>query len=444
MLFRLVSIVCLTAVLSATNESLQAENWPQWRGPRGDGTSAETDLPIRWSKTENVAWRTPLPGPGGSTPVIWEDRIFVTSADGDDLVLLCLSTEGEILWKTQVHNGNQPARGEEGNSASPSPVTDGQRVWVFFGTGMLACYDFDGNEVWKFNVQDRYGKFAIQFGMTSTPVLDGNALYLQLIHGEMNGDYTVGKVIKLDKATGKEIWAVDRRTGAIAENKHSYASPILYEHGGERALVTHGADHTIAYDLESGKELWRLGGLNGPSDLNETPFDRTLRFVASPVARDGLIVIPTAKRGPVVALNPEGARGKIDPAGDAIAWTHGKTPDVPCPLILNGLVFCCLNDGQMYCVDAESGEVLYHERTHNFQHRASPVYADGRIYTTARDGHFTVLQAGPEFKVLAENELGEAITASPAISNGVMYLRTFNALYAVSNGSAADSKTAAD
>lgn len=411
-----------------------AENWPQWRGPLGNGISRETGVPIRWSRDQNVVWRTPLPGPGGATPIVWEDRIFVTSADGDDLVLLCFSTEGKPLWRKLVGTGNQIARGEEGNSASPSPSTDGRHVWVFFGTGVLACYDFDGNEVWKFNVQERYGRFDIQFGMASTPVLHGDHLYLQLLHGSMGGNYLVGKVIKLRKVDGAEVWAKDRPTGAVAENRHSYASPILHTTTGRPALITHGQDHTIAFDLETGAELWRLGGLNGPTELNQTPFDRTLRFVASPAAADGLLVIPTAKKGPVVAVSLEQANGRLDPRpGEAIRWVNDKTPDVPCPLIVDGLVYLCRQDGKLFVVDAATGEELYYERTHDHQHRASPVYADGHVYLTSRDGHFTIVKAGRKFEIVAENRLGETVTASPVISNGTLYLRSFDALYAIRN-----------
>ena len=409
-----------------------AENWAEWRGPRGNSISNETGIAVEWGPTKNVAWRLPLPGPGGATPVVWNDRIFVTSADGDDLVLICVSTDGKELWRRKVATGNQLARGNEGNSASPSPVTDGQHVWVFFGTGVLACYDFDGREVWKFDVQDRYGKFDIQFGMTSTPVLDGEFLYLQLMHGAMTrGDYIVGKVIKLRKSDGTEVWAVDRKTEAIAENRHSYASPLLFEDGSRRELITHGQDHTVAYDLETGKELWRLGGLNGPTEINQKPFDRTLRFVSSPTAADGWLVIPTAKAGPAVGLRPADASGNLPPGHAAIRWINDKTPDVSCPLIVDGLSYLLQKNGRLIVVDNATGQELYYERTHDHEHRASPVYADGHIYLTARDGHTTVIKPGRKFEVVAHNDLGEAITASPAISNGVLYLRSFDALYAI-------------
>ncbi len=421
----------LMVLLAGSARPVQAENWPEWRGPRGNSVSTETGLPLRWSRTENVAWRTPLPGPGGATPIVWDDRIFLTSAQGEDLVLICLNTDGKILWKRTVSTGNKIARGDEGNSASPSPVTDGKHVWAFFGTGDLACFDFEGNEVWKFNVQDRYGKFAIQFGMTSTPILHERHLYLQLLHGSMGGDYIVGKVIRLEAATGQDVWVRDRPTGAIAENRHSYASPVLSKEGGRPVLVTHGQDHTIAFDLESGQEVWRLGGLNGPTEINKTPFDRTLRFVASPTVAEGLVVVPTAKKGPAVAVSLSEAQGEVQPTGPAIRWVNDKTPDVSCPLIVDGLVYLCRPDGKLFVVDARTGEELYYERTYGHQHRASPLYLDGHIVLTARDGHFTVVKAGRTFEIVAENEIGEAITASPVVSNGTLYLRSFDALYAI-------------
>ena len=168
----ILSFLSIAILLAST---ANAENWPQWRGAKSDGISTEKNIPTKWTKSENIAWRTPMPGQAGATPCIWDNRIYATSSDGSDLVLLCLNTtDGKILWKQKVGTGNQNARAGEGNSASPSPSTDGKHVWVFFGTGVLACYTKDGKEVWKFDVGDRFGKLDIQFGMTSTPVLDGD------------------------------------------------------------------------------------------------------------------------------------------------------------------------------------------------------------------------------------------------------------------------------
>ncbi|MFM8634511.1 MAG: PQQ-binding-like beta-propeller repeat protein [Planctomycetia bacterium] len=412
-----------------------ADTWPQWRGPRNDGISGERRIPESWSKTKNVAWRTPLPGRAGATPCVWEDRIYLTSNDGDDLVLLCVGTkDGAIAWKRTVCSGNQDARAGEGNSASPSPSTDGGHVWVFFGTGILACYTRDGAERWKIDVNERFGKIDIQFGMTSTPVLDRGGLYLQLIHGAMKlGDQTrTGKVVKLDAQTGKTIWEIDRVTDADFECKHSYASPFVYRDGTREFLVVHGADCTTGHALDDGREVWRFGGLNGPTDTNPKPHDKTFRFVASPGVVPGTIVIPTAKEGPTVALRVSG-----DLAGDCsgkksvVRWVNPLTPDVSTPLIADGLVYLLHKDGKLQCVDLEKGADLYLKRTHTGQHRTSPLLADGRIYVGSNDGWVSVIRAGRDFELLDSIDFGESITASLFVADGTLYVRSYEALYAI-------------
>jgi len=421
------AVVLMAAALLTSPDRVQADNWPQWRGPQNNGVCAETDLPTKWTKTENVVWKLPLPGQAGATPVIWGDHIFLTSvaADNTNLELICASTDGKLLWKKTIGTGNKVARSDEGNFASPSPSTDGKHVWAFVGSGDLVCYDFDGNEIWKINIQDRYGKFIIQFGMSSSPVLHKDRLYLQLIHGEGNPKTREALVVALDKATGKEIWKQDRPSEAHSENEHSYASPILYEDNERSYLITHGADYVIAHALEDGRELWRSGGLHPPDR-----YDPTLRLVASPAAVPGLIVVPSAKKGQVLALRPDG-KGDITNSETYRLWTFPTTPDVPSPVIHDGLVYLCRENGVLICLDARTGEKLYEQRTHSYRHRASPVYADGKLYLTSRDGVVSVVKAGRQFELLASNETGEDISASPAISNGRIYLRTFNALWAI-------------
>ena len=417
------SCMILCGILSAP---ALADNWPQWRGANNDGISQEKNLPVKWSPTENVAWKLDLPGPAGSTPVVWEDKIFLTSVEGENLLLLCIGTDGKEQWRQKMGTGNKDARGDEGNSASPSPCTDGQHVWAFMGTGDLACFDFDGKEVWKINVQDRYGKLKIAFGMTSTPVLDGDQLYLQLIHGEGNAKTREATVVALEKATGKEIWQQPRPSDAIQECEHSYASPILYRDSERSYLISHGADYAIAHDLKDGHELWRVGNLN-----LKTKYNPTLRFVASPVAIPGLIIVPSAKNGPVLALSPDGS-GVLENDSKARLWTRpDNTPDVPSPLIHDGLVYLCRENGVLIVVDAKTGTEVYQQNVHRHRHRASPVYADGKIYLTSRDGMVSVVKAGKQFEILSQNDMKESLAASPAISNGRIYLRTFNALYAI-------------
>jgi outer membrane protein assembly factor BamB len=406
----------------------RADNWPQWRGPALDGGSTETNLPTEWSATKNLAWKLPLPGPSGATPVVWGDRIFLTSADGQDIVLLCVSTEGKEVWKRRFGTGSAwfgPTR-DEGNQASPSPSTDGQHVYAYAGTGDLACFDFDGNEVWHFNVQERYGPFRMQWGVHTTPLLHGDRLYLQILHSGAH------LVVALDKATGKEVWKVQRQTDAQRECEQSYTSPVIWRNDKDEYLVTHGCDYAIALSLQDGHEIWRLGDLN-PKDR----YRGDLRFVASPVATADLIVVPSAKNGPVVGVKPD-AHGMIRAGGESEQWRRSQnTPDVPSPLVRDGLVYLCRERGTegLLCLDAKTGKEMYSHRLpggpRGDRYRASPVYADGKVYLTARDGVFTVVKAGPKFEELAENQLPDQFAASPAISNGRIYLRGFNALYAV-------------
>jgi outer membrane protein assembly factor BamB len=216
------------------------------------------------------------------------------------------------------------------------------------------------------------------------------------------------------------------------ETKHSYASPILYDDGRLKFLVTHGADATIGHSLADGREIWRLGGLNGRSAFNSNRFDATFRFVSSPTAIPGTIVVPTAKEGPSVALKVDDSlKGRVEKPSEHVRWFNEKTPDVCCPLIVDGLVYFVRKSGQVFCVDLATGEELYYENTHRQQHRSSPVYCDGHIYSTARDGHTTVLKAGREFEIVAENDLGETMTSTPVISGGTLYMRTYEALYAI-------------
>lgn len=348
---------------------------------------------------------------------------------------MCVArADGRVLWKKTVTSGNQDARSGEGNSASPSPSTDGEHVWAFFGTGILACYTCDGEEVWKFNVGDRFGKLDIQFGMTSTPVLDGDAVYLQLLHGPMRLDdqTRIGKVIRLEKNTGKTVWEFDRVTDAQFECKHSYASPFLYRDGTREFLVVHGADCITGHVLDNGRELWRFGGLNGPNDLNPKQHDGTFRFVASPGIVPGTIVVPTAKAGPTVCLKVnDDLVGDCTGKTSVVRWVLPITPDVSIPLVSEGLVYLLHKDGKLQCVELESGEEVYFERTHTGQHRSSPLLADGRLYFGSNDGWVSIVKAGPEFELIESVDLGEQVSSSPIAVDNTLYIRSGDALYAI-------------
>lgn len=417
-------LLALTLALTLSTSLVRSENWPTWRGPRHDGISTETNLPTVWSATNNILWQTKLPGQGAATPVIWGDRIFLTSEDADDLVVVALDTSGKQLWKGKLATGAKRSRGGEGNGATCSPSTDGRHVFALVGTGDFAAFDFAGKPVWQFNAQERYGKFSYGFGMHTTPLLHDGRLYLQLIHAR------AALVVALDASTGKEVWKVDRKSDGHSECLHSYASPCLWFREREARLITHGNDYAIAHNLSDGAEVWRLGDLNPKSRYNST-----LRFVASPVATPGLIVVPTAKNGAVVGVKPT-ATGQLTTGSDGEAWRlPSGTPDVPSPVIYGGRVYLCRENGVLTCLDAATGKQLYSDRAHSQTYRASTVAADGKLYLAAKDGTVTVVEAGPTLKILAKNKLPDQFTASPAIANGRIYLRGFDSLYAIGNPS---------
>ena len=393
-----------------------ADEWTTWRGPNRDGVSAERGLPAEWSAESNVLWKVPLPAAAGATPVVSKDRIFVTStsADGSQMLLICIGTDGKPRWEKVVAKDLKSTK----NFASASPTTDGTHVWVYFGSGDLACYTVDGVEVWKAQLQERYGRFKLGFGMTTTPLVHGGVVYVQLIHS--GGAW----VVALDAATGKELWKADRKSDGVDECEHSYAS-IQFWPGG--VLISHGNDYTIGHDPKDGAELWRLGDLNPKEKYN-----KTLRFVSSPVATSELIVVPTAKGGAVVGIDPR-AKGKIDRQNTAHQkWRiNSGTPDVASPLLYDGIVYLSDSSGALTALDAATGAVFYKERPDKDNHFASPVAGDGKIYLSGRNGTVSVVAAGKTFKVLSVNKLGDPLDASPAISGGRLYLRGAAHLWAI-------------
>ena len=414
-------------VISCLLQVAAADNWPQWRGAKLDSISNETNLPKSF-KDENQLWKTELPGPGGASPIVWGDNVFVASVDGDGLALLCVSVnDGDVRWKQELEGKNANNRMDKSNSASCSPVTDGEHVWVMLSNGVVHCFTVDGDLVWKKDMQDEYGKFVIQFGMTSTPLLDNGKLYFQFIHGNMRDRKTtsIGMLVALEAKSGDEIWKSRRESPAVAENKHAYTTPVIYRGGESEFLVVHGADYATGHDLKDGKELWRVGGFN-PAET----YNNFLRFVSSPVCSESLIVIPSAKNGPVIALSPN-ADGKVENDSEAILWKLDKgTPDVASPVVSNGRVYLARENGVFMVLDAKNGDVIYEERLLRDRHRSTPVVADGAIYLIGRDGKALVIADATEFKLISQTDLKEDTTASPAVSNGRIFVRTNKSLMA--------------
>lgn len=420
----------------ATADNAAAENWPAWRGPAGNGIAAEKGLPVTWTEKETL-WKLPLPGMGGATPAVWGDNIFLTSEDGDAISFICIDTDGKEKWKRKLGKAGSRARTDEGSSASPSPITDGKTIWAVTGEGDMAAFDFAGKELWRIDLQKVFGKFQYQFGMHMTPVLDDGTLYIMLIHKKP------GIVAALDAKTGSTKWEIERPSDGYAECYHSYASPMMWKKGDKKLLIVHGNDYCTAHDTSNGREVWRVGNLNGnPNEKGSLPgggkkaggggYNPTLRFVASPGISENLIVVPSAKGGPVVGIDPAIAKGLVLKGQPGEVWRRAKdTPDVPTPLIHDGVVYLYRETGSLVALDAKTGEEIYNERTTGGRHRASPVYADGNLFLASRDGVVSVVKAGRKFELLASNNLKEVITATPVLANGRIYIRTYNSLVAV-------------
>ena len=236
-----------------------ADNWPQWRGPKNDGHSAEKNLPTEWGADKNVVWKFKMPGDGSSTPVVWGDKIFLTAPAGEDIVLLCVGTDGKEKWRDKLSNtGANRKNPEKASDASASCSTDGKHVWSYVGgqtAGRLTCHTVDGKLVWDKNVQD-YGKLEIAFGSHWTPVVYKGVLYQQVMHRKAQ------LLVAFDAVTGKELWKVDRPGYSKGESPDVYASPFIWEGEGGPLLVAHGNDYCTGHKLEDGKEVWRVHGLN--------------------------------------------------------------------------------------------------------------------------------------------------------------------------------------
>ena len=416
LLISFVFTVAATSVVSA-----QVTNWPQWRGPTLNGISEEIDLPVHWSPEENITWRLKLPSWSGATPIVWEDYVFLNVAeeDGEMLSLWCVDrVGGEVLWKKSLGGGNTKMRKQ--NMSSPSPVTDGTAVYVMTGTGILTAFDFEGNELWERDIQADYGEFGLNWGYASSPLLYGDSLYIQVLHGMKTDDPSY--VLSVDKRTGETHWRVERPTNARRESPDSYTTPALLRYEAWTEIVITGGDCVTGHDPETGKELWRANGLN-PTD------NGAYRIVASPVVKDGIVYAPT-RVNPMLAIK---AGGRGDVTDSHRLWEFDKGPDVPTP-VTDGKFFYVVNDkGIMWNLDAKTGETIWGpKRLQPAIYSSSPVLAaDGLLYISNEDGLTTVVRVGQEFEILAENDLDAYTLSSPAISDGQIFLRTAEYLYCV-------------
>jgi outer membrane protein assembly factor BamB len=470
---RLLLTVSATALLASAVLVAQGQNWPHWRGPTSDGVAAGTNLPVKWGATcvsvtdatspaagardaalempdgaqrggregrplqplacsridtQNVAWKLPLPAYSGSTPIIWGDVIFLnvaTAANTGELELWAIDRNTQaVLWKRPIAGGNNMQRKQ--NMSSPSPVTDGRHVWVLTGVGALKAFDFKGAELWSRSLQDDYGRFGLNWGYASSPLLKDNALYVQVLHGMKTDDPSY--LLKIDATTGKTLWKVERPTIARNESPDSYTTPLWVPVGTGAELVITGGDAVTGHDPSTGKELWRADVLNPTNN-------GAYRIVASATLVDGLIIAPS-RVNPLVAIRP-GGRGDV--AATHIAWQFAQGPDVPSPVSDGKLLYVVRDTGVVFALDVKTGATVYGpERlpTGIGDYSASPVLADGKIYvTTEGDGVTTVFRAGPKFEILASNSLAGDCSpyclSTVAISDGQLFIRTSSYLWAV-------------
>jgi outer membrane protein assembly factor BamB len=377
---------------------------------------------VKWSPEENIAWKLPMPGRSGSTPIIWNETIFLNigTADGTgDLELWAVNrNDGKVMWKGPIAGGNHLERKQ--NMSSPSPVTDGQTVWVMTGVGVLKAFDFKGKELWVRDIQKDYGRFGLNWGYASSPLLHAGDLYVQVLHGMKTDDPSY--ILRIEGKTGKTIWRVERPTNAIRESPDAYTTPALLRYGKATEIVITGGDVVTGHDPATGKELWRMDGLNPQNN----PFNR---IIASPLVAGDIVIAPTREK-PMLAIK-SGGRGDI--TGTHRLWSFDSGPDVPTPVSDGKLLYTVNDRGIVHALDLQTGQVVYGpERLKSDSYSASPVLAEGKIYVTSEnEGLTSVYRAGPKFELLSQNPLNDYCLSSPAISQGQIFIRTTGHLWAV-------------
>jgi outer membrane protein assembly factor BamB len=417
--YSLTSSLSLLACVSAAH----AENWPEFRGPGRQGISTETNLPLKWNQKENILWKSAIPGDSWSTPIIWGDRVFLTTAteEGQSCRILCLeATSGKTLWDKEVFR-QKPRKKEQRNSyATPSPVTDGEKVYAVYGDGSFVAVNFQGEVVWT----NRNYPFYSQHGLGASPILSGDLLIMTLDGSSEGADKLVGwqtpwdksYLVALDTKTGKQRWKTMRGVSRI-----SHGTPVLWTTPeGKTQVVTEAGDVVQGYDRDSGERLWTsevLGEGKVPSTL----------------VGDGFVFTAGGYRGrESIKAFKLGAKGDLKETN--LAWEQKKgTPKVPSMIYVKPYLFTIQDTGIATCIKADNGEVIWQERVGG-GFSASPVSAEGRIYLLDNKGETTVIEAGPKFKVLAKNPLDGQVQSSIAISGGRLYLRTDKNLYCIGSG----------
>ena len=406
----------------------EAENWPRFRGPTGNGISTETGLPLEWNLTKGVAWKTPIPGKGWSSPIAWGERIFLTAAlqDGRKCHALCLdAASGRILWDTEVME-QVPGHKESRNShATPTPCTDGEQVYVVFSDGSVASLDFAGGMLWT----NREVSFYSRHGLGASPLMhdgliimpyDGSmrvaqaGVYPNNTEEERTGwqiAWDIAFIVALDTGTGRRVWTARRDMSKIA-----HVTPNIVHQGTTVQLISCAGDCIQGFDPKTGALLWNVFSLGE----GVTP---------SPVMGDGLIFTSSGFGAPALRTVRMGGQGDV--TATHIAWEQRKgVPMQVSPLYLKPYLYAVTDAGVVTCLQAATGEIVYQGRLGG-NYSASPVYADGRIYFLSESGETVVIASGAEFRILARNPLEERCQASMAVSGGRFFIRTDKHLYCI-------------
>lgn len=411
-------LVASLLILCSVTLEARGEDWPQFRGPTGQGLSTATQVPIHWSATENVAWKTAIPGKGWSSPILNAGKLYLTTAvpgEGNpdsplSLRALCIDAKsGTIDWNVEVFQqaGAKLVKIHSKNSyASPTPITDGKRLFVHFGTNGTACLDLSGKIVWT-NQELQYAQV---HGNGGSPILVEGALVVSCDGGD------VQFVVALDQETGKIRWKTDRHS--MATRKFCFSTPLVIDVAGKQQIVSPGPSAVIAYDPRDGRELWKVRYEGGYS------------VVPRPAYGQGLLFLSTGYDAPVLlAIRPEGAEGDV--TDTHIVWQLKKqAPHNPSPLVVGNEVYVVSDGGVATCLEAKTGTQNWQQRVGG-TYSASPVFVDGKVFLQNEDGEGVVIKAGTEFQELARNPLGERSLASYAIGDGALFIRTAEHLFRV-------------
>lgn len=421
LIFRIPALAGI-AFVAISGDSLLADNWPGWRGPTSNGIAATGEYPTSWSSTENIAWKVRIEGRGASTPIVWGDNIMLTMGRDGKNVLVSYDRSGKLNWDLEV--GTEKAgKHKKASGSNPSCVTDGKLVFAYFKSGDLVAADLKGNLKWHHNIQEMYGEDTLWWDLGTSPILTRNHVIITVM--QTGPSYLAA----FDKESGNAAWKVDRNLDAPEEAAQAYSTPVVEMVDGKERIYVLGADHVTGHDAATGKELWRVGGLNPTQH-------QYFRSISGPVVAGNMLIAPYARGGSVTGIRL-GGRGDVTESH--VAWTAQDVgSDVPTPTFLGDRVFIGRDSGRskgsLTTLDLKSGkiidEVLLEKNRHGFS--SSPTLAGTHLYVTREDGTTFVVDVSDKAEVIATNSLNDEFTvATPVLVDGQILIRTYEHLYCI-------------